>query len=59
MAAKWVVGQIVMILWHFCQCEEFSKGLMCLSIEWNGLSVNHNVWLRVNHTYIFYTVNVS
>ena len=23
-----------MILWHFTRREEFSKGLMCLSIEW-------------------------
>ena len=22
-----------MILWHFTRCGEFSKGLMCLSIE--------------------------
>ena len=25
-----------MILWHFNRCGEFSKGLMCLSIEWKS-----------------------
>ncbi len=40
-----------MILWHFTRCAEFSKGLMCLSIEWKLYTCRNSKreQLRKNH----------